>query len=122
MNFVTTTTGNVELNITTRANMEDGDTLSVTVDISKDGSDISTNYNGLITMGSYYSSLSITPNDTDITFKDECFYNMTVNDASSNVIYKGKLYSTTQDTVDYKINNDNYTTTTSSGNEFLIFE
>jgi len=122
MNFVTTTTGNVEIDITTRAAMAQGDTLSVSVDISKESDTSSINYSGIITMGSYYSSLSIAPNDSTIEFNDETFYNMTVKDLSGNIIYKGRLLSTTQDKTDYIINNDNFTTTTSSGNDFLIFE
>ncbi len=122
MNFVTTTSGNIEINITSRAEMAEGDTLNVSVEISKEGDTSSDVYGGVITMSSYYSSLSITPNDTTISFSDETFYNITVKDSSDSIIYKGRLMSTTQDKIEYMINNDNYTTTTSSGNDFLIFE
>lgn len=121
MNYVTTTTGNIELNITTRANMAQGDTLNVTVDISNESNTTTTTYNGVVTMNSYYSTLSIVPNDTDIEFNDETFYLIEVKDLSDNEIYKGKLYSTTKETVNYKITENVYTTTTSGDNDFLTF-
>ena len=135
MNYIQSTTEPININITTRAEMSQGETMDVTVYIKAENETSESHYDGLLTMMGYYTTLTINPNGIEeegeheshghgntLSLSEETVYNMRLKDENDNIIYKGKIFSTTQDKIEYKINNDNYTTTTSSGNDFLIFE
>ena len=135
MNYIQSTTEPININITTRAEMSQGETMDVTVYIKAENETEENHYDGLLTMMGYYTTLTINPNGDEeegeheshghgntLSLSEETVYNMRLKDENDNIIYKGKIFSTTQDKIEYKINNDNYTTTTSSGNDFLIFE
>lgn len=135
MNYIQSTTEPLNVSITTRANMSQGETMDVTVYIKAENDTEENHYDGLLTMMGYYTTLTINPNgDSEegeneshghgniLSLSEETSYNMRLKDGNDNIIYKGKIFSTSQTVSEYKINNDNYTTTTSSGNDFLIFE
>jgi len=135
MNYIQSTTEPINVNITTRANLSQGETMDVTVYIKAENDTEENHYDGLLTMMGYYTTLTINPNGDGeegeheshghgniLSLSEEASYNMRLKDENDNTIYKGKIFSTSQTVSEYKINNDNYTTTISSGNDFLIFE
>lgn len=75
----------------------------------------------ILSEGNYYQALSISLNELGIALKEETSYILkAVNDAGD-VVYRGKLYSTSQNKENYKVNDDNFTAPDLT-NEFIILE
>lgn len=124
MNYINPTfIGSQVLNLNTRAAVTDTLTWSVTEEGNNDASaTFSTNTTfATLTAGNYYQSLAISLSDEAITLKDETSYILKATNASNEVVYRGKLYSTTQDKASYKVNDNNFTAPDLT-NEFIIIE
>ena len=124
MNYINPTfIGSQSLNLNTRANIGDVLTWSITEEGNNDATaSFSTDTTfATLTAGNYYQTLAISLNDEAIILKDETSYTLKAINASSEVVYRGKLYSTTQNKENYKVNDDNFSVPNLT-NEFIIIE
>jgi hypothetical protein len=124
MNYINPTfIGSQSLNLNTRANAGDVLTWSITEEGNNDATaSFSTDTTfATLTNGNYHQTLAISLNDEGITLKDETSYTLKAVNASSEVVYRGKLYSTTQNKESYKVNDDNFSVPNLT-NEFIIIE
>jgi hypothetical protein len=124
MNYINPTfIGSQSLNLNTRANIGDVLTWNITEEGNNDATatySTDTTF-ATLTAGNYYQTLAISLSDEAITLKDETFYTLKALNASNEVVYRGKLYSTTQNKESYKVNDDNFSVPNLT-NEFIIIE
>lgn len=124
MNYVTNTTDPQNLSITTRANLLNGESAVVTVElIPENNEDVLISSNSLLTARGYYSTLTLNTGSDTLNLSPETMYNIKVKDSDSKVIYRGKVLSTEQTISAYTVYNNEFTQTASDpNNDFIILE
>jgi hypothetical protein len=124
VNYITNTTDPQTISITTRANLSNGDTAAVTVElIPENREDVLITSNGVLTQRGYYTSLTFNQASEALNLSPETEYVLKVKDTDDNIIYRGKALSTEQTISSYSVYNAEFTQTTSDpNNDFIILE
>jgi hypothetical protein len=68
---------------------------------------------------SYYQSVAFDPSSFD--FKDEIYYELEGLNSGGDVVYRGRVFITSQDITAYKINDNDYTQDDSGDNEYILY-
>lgn len=91
----------------------------VSIDFYNESTRVTTNKEVLsVSSGAYYNYLSVSNDDY---FKDNNSYVMSIKNIDGVIVYKDKLYATTQEVDSYSINADVYTTN-DTNTEYTIYE
>lgn len=95
---------------------EDVDTATIV--FTKEGQTASFNVSATVTKQGYYQTATLT---IDPALEEGSNYLIAVNNLEGTELYKGTVLATNQTTENYSINNGDFTTTTTSGNDFILF-
>jgi len=94
------------------------DVDTATIVFTKEGQTNSFDVSATVTKQGYYQTATIT---IDPALEEGSTYIISVNSPEGNELYKGTVLATDQTTQNYSINDGDYTTTTTSGNDFILF-
>ena len=94
------------------------DVDTATVVFTKEGQTTSFNVSATVTKQGYYQTATIT---IDPALEEGYNYLISVQDNEGAEIYKGTVLATNQTPENYSINNQDFTTTSTSGNDFILF-
>lgn len=94
------------------------DVDAATIVFTKEGQTDSFDVSATVTKEGYYQTATLT---IDPALEEGSTYIIAVNDSEGTELYKGTVLATNQTTQTYSINDGDFTTTTTSGNDFILF-